>query len=59
MQCCLNGVNISEVPKFWAESASDTTTAMELVNPFDSAHPLIVSIQLSSVTSYFDVYSQV
>ena len=57
MQCHLNGVHISEVLKFLAKSSSETTHAIELVNPFDSAHPLIILLQLSSVTSYFDVYS--
>ena len=28
MQCCLNGMNISEVPKFFAESPSVTTHAI-------------------------------
>ena len=56
MQCPLNGVGISEVPKFLAESPSETTHAIELVNPFDAAHLLIIPLQLSSVTSYFDMY---
>ena len=41
MQCCLNGVQISEVPKFLAENLSETTHAIELVDPFDAAHLLI------------------
>ena len=57
MQCCLNGVLISEVPKFLPETPSETTHAIELVDPFDTAHPLIILLQLSRVTSYFDVYS--
>ena len=57
MQCHLNGVHISEVPKFLAESPSVTTHAMELRDPFNAAHPLIMLLQLSGVTSYFDVYS--
>ena len=57
MQCCLNGVQISEVPKFLAETTSDTTHAIELVDLFDTAHPLIILLQLSGVTSFFDVYS--
>ena len=39
------------------QSPSETTHAIELVDPFDSAHPLIILLKLSSVTSYFDVYS--
>ena len=57
MQCHLNGVQISEVSKFLAKNASETTHATELINPFDAIHPLIILLQLSGVTSYFDVYS--
>ena len=57
MQCHLNGVHINDVPKFLAETPSETTHAIELVNPFDATHSLIILLQLSSVTSYFDVYS--
>ena len=34
MQCCMNGVHISEVPKFLAESPSETTYVIELVDTF-------------------------
>ena len=57
MQCSLNGVYVSEVSKILAENPSETTHAKELVNPFDAAHPLIILLQLSRVTSVFDVYS--
>ena len=57
MQCQLNGVHISKVPKFLAESPSETTNAIELVNPFHVDFPLKILLQLSSMTSYFDVYS--
>ena len=57
MQCHLNGVHISEVPKFLAESPSVTTCAIESTDPFNAAHLLIILLQLSDVTSYFDVYS--
>ena len=49
-------MQISEVPKILADNPSETTHAIELVNPFDAAHPLSIPLQLSSVTSYFDVY---
>ena len=49
MQCCLNGVHISEVTKFLAESPSVTTHAIELPDPFDAVHLLIIPLQLSSV----------
>ena len=57
MQCCLNGVHIGEVSKFLAESPSETTHVIELVNSFDEAHLLIVPLQLSGVNSSFDVYT--
>ena len=57
MQCHLNGVHISEVFKFLAESPNVTTHAILLRDPFDAAHPLSILPQLSGVTSYFDVYS--
>ena len=50
-------MRISEVPKFLAETPSKTTPAIKLVSPFDATHPLIIPLQLSGVTSYFDVYS--
>ena len=50
-------MHISEVLKFLAESPSMTTHNIELVNPFDTANPLIIPPQLSSVTRYFDVYT--
>ena len=56
MQCHLNGVHISEVPKFLAHSPSVTTHA-KLTDPFDTVHSLIIQLQISGVTSYFDVYS--
>ena len=52
MQCCLNSVHISEVPKFLAKTPNETTHAIELVDPFDTA-----SLHLSGVTSYFEVFS--
>ena len=57
MQCCWNGVHISEFPMFFAESPSVSTHAIELVNPFNPAHLLIILLQLSRATSYFDLYS--
>ena len=59
MQHHLNGVHISEVPKFLAETPNETTHAIELVDLFDAAPPLIILLQLSSVTSYFDVFSPI
>ena len=50
-------MKINEVPKFLAENLNETTHAIELVHTFHAAHPLIILLQLSRVTSYFDVYS--
>ena len=57
VQFCLNGVHISEVPKFLAKSPTETTHAIEFVNPFNAAHTLIIIFQLGGVTIYVDVYS--
>ena len=57
IQCHLNGVQISEVPKFFAQNPNETTHAIEFVDPFNVAHPLIITLQLSGITSYFDVNS--
>ena len=57
MQCHLNDAQINEVPKFLAETLSERTHAIELVDPFDATHPLIIPLKLSGVTSYFDVFS--
>ena len=50
-------MQISVVLKFLAESPSETTHVIEVVDPFNTAHPLIMLLQLSRVTHYFDVYS--
>ena len=56
MQCCLNGMYFNEVPKFIAEGPSVFTHVIESRDLFDAAHPLIIPLCLSRVTSYFDVY---
>ena len=53
----MNGVHISEITKFLAESPSVTFHAIELIDLFDAAYPLIILLQLNSLTSYFDLYS--
>ena len=57
MQCCLNGMQINEVPQFLEELPSKITHAIELVDPFNTTQPLIIQLKLSGATSYFDVYS--
>ena len=57
MQCHLNGVHISEVSKFLADSPSVITHAIQLADPSDAAHPLTILLWLSSMTHHFYVYS--
>ena len=40
MKCYLNGVHIRKVPKFLAESASETTHAIKFGNPFHTTTPI-------------------
>ena len=42
MQCQLSGEHISEGSNFLADSPSQTTHDIELVDPFDAAQPLII-----------------
>ena len=55
MKCYLNDVHISEALKFLAESPSVTT--IDLIDPFDVAHLLIIPLQSRVVTKNFDVNS--
>ena len=48
MQFHLNGAHISEVPKFLADSPSVTTHAIQLLDPFNAVHPLIIPLQLAA-----------
>ena len=56
MLCHLNGVHISEVSKFLAESPSVTTHAIQLTDTIETAHLPILPLQLSRVISYFEQY---
>ena len=55
MQCFMNGVMIDEVSKFLAPVPSETTHAIQLENPFDATHPIIIPFRLKRVTSYYVV----
>ena len=55
MQCCMNGVLIDEVPTFLAPVPSETMHAIQIENPFDATHPIIIPLKLSRVTVYFEV----
>ena len=50
-------MHINEVPKFLAESSSEISYAIKLTDPFSEAHLIIILLQLSGVSSYFDVHS--
>ena len=52
MWCHLNGVHISEAPTFLTYCLSESTYAIQVIDPFNVAHSLIIPLQLSS-----DVYS--
>ena len=58
MQCHLHGVQISKVLKFLADSPSVSTDALQVTDYLNAAHPLMISLQLQEITSYFDVHSQ-
>ena len=45
------------MPHALLSEPSERTHAIELVDPLDIAHPFIILLKLSGVTSYFDVYS--
>ena len=55
MQCCMNGVLINEVPKYLAPVPSETIHAIQIENPIDANHPIIIPLKLNGVTSYFEV----
>ena len=48
---------MNEVPKFLAETPSERSHAIKLVDPFNAAHRLIILVKLTRVTSFFDVFS--
>ena len=50
MQCCLNGVQINEIPKLLADSPSVTSHTIQVTDILDAAHPLVVSLQLQQAT---------
>ena len=57
MQCPLNSMHISEVLKFLAKRPNVTTHSIQLAYTFHATHSLIILVQLSIVTSYFDMNS--
>ena len=55
MQHHVNGVMINEVPKFLAPIPSEIMHAIQIENPFDATHLIIIPLKLNGVTSYFKV----
>ena len=55
MQCRLNGIKISELPKFLAEDPDESTHSLQVVDPLDDSSPLFIPLSLTGVTSYFQV----
>ena len=53
MQFPVNGVLIDKVPKLLAPSPKETTHAIQIGNPVDATHKIIISTNLNRVTSYF------
>ena len=56
MQCCLNGVHFNEVPKFLNDSTKETNHTIQVSDPLDAAHPIILQMQLKGVTNHFKLY---
>ena len=55
MQCRLNDVKISEVPKFLVNDPDEFTHAIAVDDPSGDQDPLIIPLQINGVTSYFPV----
>ena len=55
IQCYVNGVLINEVPKFLTPIPSDTMHTIQIENPFDATHPIIIPLKVNGVTSYFEL----
>ena len=55
MQCCMNGVVFNEVPKSLTPVPSETMHMIQVSNPSDGTHPIIIPLQLTRVINYFDV----
>ena len=47
MQCCMNSVLINNVP--------NETIHVQLENPFNATHPIIIPLKLNGVTCFFEV----
>ena len=59
MQCCLNGMQISESTTCLADSSSETTHVIQVVNPPEAIQQCIIMLELQGATSNFDVHSPI
>ena len=55
MECLVNDVLIDRVVKFLASIPSKTMHVIQIKNPSSATHPLVLTLKLDGVTSYFDV----
>ena len=53
----MNSILINEVPKFLGPIPSETLHAIQIENPCDATHPVIIPMKSNRVTSYFKVRS--
>ena len=49
----MNGVSIYEEPQFLAPIPSETMHVVQLENPFNTTHQIIIPLKLNEVNSYF------
>ena len=54
----MKGVLIDEVPKFLAPVPSEIMHAIQLENPFDAIHQIIIPLKINGVAIYFNVRTQ-
>ena len=55
MLCCMKGVVIDEIIDLLAPIPIETTHAIQIMNPFDVTHPIILPLQIPKVACYHDV----
>lgn len=53
MQCRMNGVRVSETPKFLCENPTNSDHAISLLDPL-TEDPIVIPLMLQGVVSYFE-----
>ena len=56
-QCGLNGVQISEDPRFLSDSPSESIHSKQLIDHHNAAQPLTIPLKFKEIPKYFDVHS--